>query len=133
MLAYVIAWIVAAIAFLALDALWFSWSVPRFYKPVIGEIMRPRFSLQPAIAFYVIYVSAIVYFGVRTGLEDASLASATLNGALLGLFAYATFDLSNHAILRVWSTKLSVVDMTWGTAATALASGVAYEAASLVG
>lgn len=133
MLVYLIAWIVAAVAFLALDALWFSWSVPRFYKPIIGEIMRPKFSLAPAIAFYVIYVSAIVYFGVRVGLEDASLASAALNGALLGFFAYATFDLSNQAILRVWSTKLSVVDMAWGTVATALASSIAYEAASLVG
>ncbi len=132
MLVYLIAWIVAAVAFLALDALWFSWSVPRFYKPIIGEIMRPKFSLAPAVAFYVIYVSAIVYFGVRVGLEEANLSSAALNGALLGFFAYATFDLSNQAILRVWSTKLSVVDMAWGTVATAITSGIAYEVASLV-
>jgi uncharacterized membrane protein len=132
MLAYVVAWVVAAIAFPALDALWFSWSVSRFYKPIIGEIMRPKFSLAPAIAFYVIYASAIVYFGVRIGLQDASLASAALNGALLGFFAYATFDLSNQAILRVWSTKLSVVDMAWGTVATATASAIAYEVASLL-
>lgn len=132
MLVYLIAWIVAAVAFLALDALWFSWSVPRFYKPIVGEIMRPKFNLGPAIAFYVIYTSAIVYFGVRIGLQDTSLASAALNGALLGFFAYATFDLSNQAILRAWSTKLSVVDIGWGTVATAAASAIAYSVASLV-
>lgn len=132
MLVYLIAWVAAAIVFLGLDALWFWRTVPRFYKPIIGEIMRPRFSLPPAIAFYTIYCCAIVYFAVRMGLEDDSLWSATFNGALLGFFAYATFDLSNQAILRSWTTKLSIVDMAWGAFATAVASGAAYGAASIL-
>lgn len=130
MLVYIIAWVVAAAVFLALDSLWFARMVPRFYRPIIGQIMRPTPNLTAAAAFYLIYVSGILFFAVTPGLEQASASKAMFNGALLGFFAYATFDLSNHAILRVWSTKLTLVDMAWGTFATALASGAAYTAAS---
>lgn len=130
MLTYIIAWVVAAATFLALDTLWFARMVPRFYRPIMGEIMRPTPNLTAAAAFYLIYVSGIVYFAVMPGLEQGSVVPALKNGALLGFFAYATFDLSNHAIMRAWSTKLTLVDMAWGTFATALASAAAYTAAS---
>ncbi len=132
MLTYALAWLIAAIAFLALDALWFSQMVQRFYKPIIREIMRPGFNLPAAAAFYVIYVCGIIYFAVRPALDNASLGAALLNGALFGFFAYATFNLTNHAVLRVWSTRLTIVDIAWGTFATAVASGIAYEVASRV-
>lgn len=130
MLAYIIAWVVAAAVFLTLDALWFARMVPRFYRPIIGEIMKPTPNLTAAAAFYIIYVGGVLFFAVEPGLEQGSAAKAMLNGAILGFFAYATFDLSNHAIMRSWSTKLTLVDMAWGTFATALASGAAYTAAS---
>lgn len=130
MLTFLIAWVVAAAVFLGLDTLWFARMVPRFYRPIMGEIMRPAPNLTAAGAFYVIYVSGMIYFAVAPGLAEASATKAMLNGAILGFFGYATFDLSNHAIMRAWSTKLTLVDMAWGTFATALASGAAYTAAS---
>jgi len=45
-----------------------------------------------------------------------------LYGALLGFFAYATYDLTNLATLRGWSPTLAIVDMAWGTFITALAA-----------
>jgi uncharacterized membrane protein len=132
MLAYIIAWVVAAAVFLSLDALWFARMVPRFYRPIIGEIMKPTPNLTAAGAFYVIYVSGVLFFAVVPGLEQASAGKSMLNGALLGFFAYATFDLSNHAIMRAWSTKLTLVDMAWGAFATALTSGAAYTVASVL-
>lgn len=130
MLAYVIAWIVAAAVFLGLDALWFSQSVPKFYRPIIGQIMRPNPNLVAAGAFYLIYVSGIMFFAVAPALEQASASEALLNGAALGFLAYATFDLSNQAIMRTWSTKLTIVDMSWGTFATGMAAIAAYTAGS---
>ncbi|ANP47150.1 DUF2177 family protein [Candidatus Viadribacter manganicus] len=130
MLAYLIGWVVAAGAFLGLDALWFSQMVPRFYRPIIGTIMRPQPNLTAAAAFYLIYVSAIMFFAVAPGLAEASVAKAMTHGAVFGFVAYATFDLSNHAIMRAWSTKLTLVDMAWGTLASSLTAGAAYTAAS---
>lgn len=130
MLTYIIAWVVAAAIFLGLDTLWFARMVPRFYRPIMREIMRPTPNLTAAAAFYLIYVSGVIFFAVSPALAEGSASKAILNGAILGFFAYATFDLTNHAIMRSWSTKLTIVDMAWGTFATALASGAAYTAAS---
>jgi uncharacterized membrane protein len=130
MLPYIVAWIVSALAFLGLDAIWLTTMTPRLYKPLIGELMRPSPDMGAAGAFYVIYVSAIVFFAVAPGLEKASMAKALLNGAILGFVAYATYDLSNQATLRIWDLRLTLADMAWGTFATAIAAGVAYVASS---
>ncbi len=44
--------------------------------------------------------------------------------------AYATYDLTNQATLRVWSTQISVIDIAWGAGITALASTAGYLAAA---
>jgi uncharacterized membrane protein len=130
MLPYIVAWIVSALAFLGIDAIWLTTMTPRLYKPLIGELMRPSPDMGAAGAFYVIYVSAIVFFAVAPGLEKASMAKALLNGAILGFVAYATYDLSNQATLRIWDLRLTLADMAWGTFARAIAAGVAYVASS---
>ena len=51
---------------------------------------------------------------------------ATLSGAVLGLIAYATYDLTNQATLRTWSTKITLADMGWGTIVTAAAATAGF-------
>lgn len=132
MLTYVAAWIASGIVFLGLDAIWLSQMAPRLYKPLVGSIMREGMNVGAAAAFYLIYVSAIVFFAVAPGLEKASLTKALLNGAALGLVAYATYDLTNQATLKVWDIRVTLADMAWGMTATAIAAGVAYALASRV-
>ena len=50
-------------------------------------------------------------------LASGSWKTALLHGALFGLVAYATYDLTNLATLRDWPVALSVVDLLWGTGA----------------
>ena len=133
MLAYVVAWVATALAFAGLDAIWLSQMGPRLYRPIIGDLMSARFDAPSAIAFYLIYVSGIVFFAVLPGIEKASLAKAAINGAALGFVAYATYDLSNQATLRGWDVKLTLIDMAWGTTLTAVASAVGYVAAARMG
>jgi uncharacterized membrane protein len=118
----------AGIAFGLLDFLWLRWAGPNLYRPLLGEILADKFRALPALAFYAIYLAGIVWFAVRPGLAQG-VPYAVLNGALLGLLAYATFDLTSQAIFKVWSTKVTLIDMAWGASATALASGVACYAA----
>ena len=118
----VIAYVVAAIAFGVLDALWLRWAGPNLYRPVIGEIMADEFRLAPAAAFYLIYIAGMVWFAIRPGLESGSVVAALLNGAMLGALCYATFDLTSQAVFKVWSTHVSLMDIAWGATATALAS-----------
>lgn len=127
---YAIAWIGALIVFLALDFIWLSLMGPQLYHPLIGEIMREKTNLPAAIAFYLIYTAGIVALVVAPALERGDLARAIASGALLGFVAYATYDLTNQATLRVWDVRLTLADMAWGTALTATTAGAAYWLAS---
>ncbi len=44
------------------------------------------------------------------------------SGAALGFVAYATYDLTNQATLKVWSTTVTLADLAWGTFVTGVAS-----------
>lgn len=125
MIKWVVAYIVAAIAFGAMDAVWLRWAAPNLYEPVIGEIMAEDFNVGAAAAFYVIYIAGMVYFGIRPGVEAGSVITALINGALLGALCYATFDLTSQAVFKVWATHVSVKDILWGAFATGTASAIA--------
>ncbi len=122
---WIIAYIAAAVAFGALDAVWLRWAADNLYRPVIGSIMAEDFRMGAAAAFYLIYIAGMVWFAIRPGLEAGSVGTAVLNGALLGGLCYATFDLTSQAVLKVWATHISVADIAWGAFATAVAAGAA--------
>lgn len=122
---WIIAYAVAAVAFGILDAIWLRWAGPNLYRPVIGEIMAENFRIVPAGVFYLSYLAGMVWFAIRPGLESGQVSAAVLNGALLGALCYATFDLTSQAVFKVWATHISVIDIIWGTFATATASAVA--------
>jgi uncharacterized membrane protein len=106
------------IAFAAIDAVWLINMAPRLYKPEIGPVMMDEgFRLAPAMIFYAIYIGGIVWFAVWPGLTEG-VARAALQGAILGFVCYATYDLTNYATLKVWSLKVTVLDLMWGTVLT---------------
>ncbi|MEZ5708425.1 MAG: DUF2177 family protein [Blastomonas sp.] len=119
---YIAAYVVAALIFGLLDFLWLGNMAANLYRPVIGEIMADEFRKGPAFAFYAIYMFGIVWFAVRPALASGNWSDALINGVLFGAIAYATFDLTAQAVLKVWSTKLSLIDIAWGAFATGTAS-----------
>lgn len=125
---WIVAWMAAAGSFGLLDFFWLRWAGPNLYRPALGAVLADQFRIGPALLFYACYISAMVWFAVRPGLAQG-VPHAVLNGALLGAIAYATYDLTNQATLKVWSTQITALDIAWGTAATALASGIAALAA----
>ena len=126
---WIVAFIAAAVAFGALDALWLGWAGPNFYRPRLGDMLADSFRMAPALVFYAAYIAAIVWFAVRPGLANG-LGAAALNGALLGAICYATYDLTNQATLKQWSTTVTIADICWGAFATAIAATIATFAAS---
>ncbi len=125
MLKWIIAYGVAALSFLALDAVWLRWASANLYKPVIGEIMAKDFNLGAATAFYLIYIAGITWFAILPGLETGTVQAAMLNGILLGALCYATFDLTSQAVMKVWATHISVLDILWGAFVTGAAASIA--------
>jgi len=120
MLKYVIAYLSTAALFLAVDFVWLSIMANGFYRSRIPDVIGTQANYPAAIAFYLIFVAGIVIFAVSPALENGRWTTALVYGALFGFMAYATYDLTNQATLKQWSTMVTIVDMGWGTFASAL-------------
>ena len=133
MLKYLAGYLGAGLAFAAIDAVWLTTMTNRLYKPILGPILADKPDMKAAVAFYLIYIAGIVFFAISPALDDGRWTTALVYGALFGFFAYATYDLTNQATLKNWSTALSAVDIAWGTFATAMAATAGYLATGIVG
>ncbi|MEX0916555.1 MAG: DUF2177 family protein, partial [Candidatus Spechtbacterales bacterium] len=68
----------------------------------------------------------IAFFVVLPGVQgNFSFGKIFLFGALLGIVAYGTYDLTNQATLKNWPAIVSVVDIVWGAVLTGIAGLVA--------
>ena len=123
-----LAFAVVLIIFGVIDTLWLGSMGDRIYRPLIGEVLADKFRLAPAIAFYALYAAGLTIFAVLPGLKTGDWKTALMWGALFGLFAYGTYDLTNYATLKTWGLKITVLDMTWGV----IVSGVSSAAACAV-
>lgn len=114
------------LALLVLDALWIGLYMASAYKQALGELMLAQPRLAAAAVFYLLYAAGVVFLAVAPGLRADSWQTAALHGAVLGLVAYGTYDLTNYAILKPWPLGLSVVDIAWGALLTALAASAGW-------
>jgi uncharacterized membrane protein len=128
-MAWVIAYGVCALVVGGLDFLWLSSTSGPLYHRAVGAVMAENPNMTAAVAFYLIYIVGVLVFAVRPALSSGDWRAAALYGALFGFFAYATYDLTNLATLKVWSLRISLIDMAWGTALTATAASAAAFAA----
>ena len=118
-----IAYVATLLTFLLLDGIWLGLLMAPTYRELLGSLMLEKPLLLPAAVFYCLYVIGCVVFVVLPAL---SWQRAAKLGALLGLVAYGTYDLTNWATLRDWSVQVSLTDWAWGTVATAVACTVGY-------
>lgn len=133
MLPYLAAYGASAVAFVAADAVWLTLAGPRLYRPVLGPLLADRLNGAAAIAFYLLYLFGVVALAVAPALRAGHWRSAAWSGLVLGVVAYGTYDLTNQATLRLWATRLTVIDMAWGGALTALVATVGFLAARRAG
>ncbi len=126
------AWIAAAGVFAGLDAVWLLSTSATVYRPVLAPILLQGVRPVPAVLFYLVYLTGVVIIAVRPALVARRWPRATLMGGIFGFFAYATYDLTNQATLVVWSTKITVMDLCWGTFLTAVAATAGYFAGARV-
>ena len=118
--AFVWIYFAGLVAMLAPDAVWLTFAGPALYRPALGDLLADNFSPVPAVLFYLLYV-----FGLTTLSAGRSVAESAARGALFGLCAYGTYDLTNQATLRHWPTYLTLADLAWGTLLSAFAAAIA--------
>jgi uncharacterized membrane protein len=119
------------ILMVVLDLIWLRIIARPWYAQGLAHLMADSPNLPVAALFYAVYALGLLIFAVAPpGLRrnPQGLARAAKSGALFGLFAYATYDLTNLSTLKDWPPMLSIIDIAWGTALSAVCAAVGKRA-----
>ncbi len=122
-----------ATTFVAIDMIWLRTMAERLYRPVLGEILRPEPNLTAAVFFYLVYPLGLIAFAVLPAHYEGSALRAFTSGVMFGCFTYATYDLTNQATLRNWSTTLTIADICWGSLLAGVSASIGYLVAQRTG
>lgn len=116
---------ITLLVFLAVDAVWLLVVVRSMYARAIGFLMPEQANLVAALGAYVLIALGLALFvivpGMRAGLSVMHIA---VWGAFFGFVAYGIYDFTNLATIKGWPLWISLVDMAWGTAVSALTAAV---------
>jgi uncharacterized membrane protein len=123
---YCIAYAASLLVFLVVDFIWLGWVAQSFYHRQLGELLSQRVNWPAAIAFYLIYIVGLMIFCVAPALNRTSLVNAMVLGGLYGFFTYATYELTNYALIQNWPAALVPVDIAWGVLLCTVVSAGGY-------
>jgi uncharacterized membrane protein len=121
-----VAYAAALVVMGILDGIWLSLTVSKIYRPGLGALMADRPVIPAAVIFYLLYIAGLTFLVVLPALAENQLSAAIARGAILGLLAYGTYDLTNLAIIRGWPVNVTAIDLAWGTALTAITAAAAF-------
>ena len=112
--------------FFIIDLIWLGVVAKGFYQKNLKYILSPNVNWTAAIIFYLMYIAGILIFAVLPGVAKDSVRHAALWGALFGFFTYATYDLTNLALLKDWPLNIVVVDILWGMVLCTVVSTLSF-------
>jgi uncharacterized membrane protein len=125
----VILYLATLIVLVPLDFLFLGVLAKEFFKAQVGPALGDV-KILPAVIFYLLYpVGIVIFVSFAAG---SNWQHTLLYGALFGLFCYATFDLTALALLKGWTWPAALVDIAWGTFATATAATIGLLLANAV-
>jgi uncharacterized membrane protein len=127
-MAYLIAYVVCVLVMGGLDFLWLT-NTHGLYQKDLGALLADNPNMVVAVIFYLTYMVGIQIFAVRPALESGDWKTAALFGALFGFFTYATYDLTNMATMKVWTLRVTLYDIAWGTILTGITASAGAFAA----
>jgi uncharacterized membrane protein len=126
-------YLISTAVFFALDFVWLSTATSRIYQPYLGDLLSPKPNLGVAAVFYLFYMVGLIALAIIPGLQEGAVTGALWRGALFGLLAYATYDLTNLATIQGWAWQVSVIDMIWGTTLNTVVAAAGYYAGRWLG
>ena len=118
--------------FLTLDAFWLTLVGPHLYRPALDAFLAPEVDWLAAVLFYLVYLSGLTAFVVAPELAERRAGRAFWRGALFGLVAYGTYDLTNQATLAGWAWRITAADLGWGALVSGTSAWVAVRASGVL-
>ncbi|MEM8570619.1 MAG: DUF2177 family protein [Pseudomonadota bacterium] len=114
----VILYLVTTVTFFVLDAIGLRFVIKPIFDRNIGHLYADPFRLVPAAGFYLAYVGGLLWFVSIPALRNDNTVEAFMNGAILGLLCYGTYEMTNYATLADWSLEQVIADCIWGAVLT---------------
>jgi uncharacterized membrane protein len=122
MLKYAGVYLALLLTMALVDALWLRVIAVSWYEDGMGPLLSTSPNLVAAAAFYLLFPVGLLVFAVLPAETSSGVWQVAARGALFGFFCYATYDLTNLAVVKGWPAGLSILDMAWGAFLSGLAS-----------
>lgn len=122
MLKYAAVYLALLLTMALVDALWLRVIAVSLYEDAMGPLLSTSPNLFAAAAFYLLFPLGLLIFAVLPAEASAGVLQVAAKGALFGFFCYATYDLTNLAVVKGWPAGISIIDMAWGAFLSGLAS-----------
>ncbi len=123
---YIIIYAASLLTFFLIDLVWLGWFAKDFYQRQLGELLAARVNWPAAIVFYLIFIVGLMVFSIGPAIGRSSLTHAAITGALYGFFTYATYELTNYALIKKWPAALVPVDIAWGVVLCTIVATAGY-------
>lgn len=116
------------VTFLALDAVWISQVATPWMKKTVPHLMATTPNIYAAIAFYILYMTALlILFLIPAITQKVGYQTLAFQTFLFGFTAYATYDLTNLAVMRGYPASMAIADMVWGGILTMTTALIIYK------
>ena len=115
---------IGAVAFMVLDVVWLGVLMKNFYRAQLAPIVRlADGGIAPnwpaAFVVYALLGTGIAVFVIP---RASTVSLAATYGALFGLVVYGVYDFTNYSTLRQWRFVLTLAEVAWGAATSAVAA-----------
>ena len=110
--------------FLIIDIVWLSITVKSLYRPALGTLLKDTPVMWAAVLFYFIYMIGLALIILKPALANDSIFQALWTGFVFGVVAYGTYNLTNMATIKNWSSSIIWIDMIWGGSLTGFSSAI---------
>lgn len=117
--------------FAVIDVTWIGWLMNDFYTKSYGDLARLvdgkfQAAIVPGILVYLVIPFGLVALAFP---NTTTRRQAVMKAALYGFATYGTYDLTNAAVLRNWSTTATIVDMLWGITLCSVVAAITWRRA----
>ena len=114
------------LVFLAVDFFWLGLIAKGFYRRNLGHLFSEEVNWAAAFLFYLLFILGMMVFVIYPSIKSQAAMQALWMGMLYGLVTYATYDLTNLALLKDWPATIVVVDILWGIVLSGTVSTAGY-------